>query len=132
MLLDTPNTVKVVGAPVHCNRLLILETGLYPIVDMTSLVRKEKINSTIVALTTYVDQIEGETAYGGLRLDSVPDQITVSDDMQIEVAILSQSLQSFVKAALLYKDQAVGVLDLNKVFNFNVQYEKQGVSYEKQ
>lgn len=119
MLLEAPKTERVLAAPAHCKEVMLLEANLYPLVDMSSLLKRAPVNSDAVGLIIYKENNETQASYGALRFDSIPERITVTDDMQIDMNTIDSQLREFVRAALMYEGQPVGVLDLSKIFSLN-------------
>lgn len=116
MLFDSATTYEVLGAPKHCNKLLQVETSLYPLLDLAVLIGADSVEQGIVGLTVYIDQ-NNKTVYGGIKLDTVPTQILVNDSMSMELSELGPELQDISKAAFIYENKVISVLDLNKIFN---------------
>ncbi|MBL4671374.1 MAG: chemotaxis protein CheW [Arenicella sp.] len=119
MLLEAPKTERVLAAPAHCREVMLLEANLYPVVDMSSLLKREPVDSNAIALIIYKEENETQASYGALRFDSIPERIMVTDDMQIDMDAIDSQLRKFVRAAFKYEDQSVGVLDLSEIFSLN-------------
>ncbi len=124
MLVKDSHIIGVSGAPRHCHELLLLEDKLFPLLDMAHLLDEQKsADNHVIGLLTYFEPTQEKTLYGAMRFDTTPQKIIVSDDLEVGLDKLDtadEALKPFLKTAFSYQEKTIGVLDVDKVFNYQV------------
>lgn len=118
MLLEEPEFISVVGAPERFEKAVFLKGNLYPVFN-SKLFSSKSIskNRRSIGLVIFFNEKTQQAEYGALEFESIPQKVSVSDDMEISKNDIDSKLTSFSKTAFKIKNQEILLLDLDKIFN---------------
>ncbi len=119
MLLKNPEMTSVIGASRYFDKFLIFKNNLIPVIDIDGFLHYQECNSetNIFGVITFYNHHTCKVEYGAIKFNDIPQSITVTNDMQIDIQQSDDRLTEYSKALFQYDQKAVHVLDLNKIFN---------------
>jgi len=116
MIIEDPDKINILGAAQNYQNLLLLQDKFYPILNSSAIFSSAQ-DLKVAVLVPYRDKPSNQVEYGVLELDDVPIKIHVNDEMAINKSELTQEVAEFALMGFNYDHKAVGVLDIDTLFN---------------
>lgn len=121
MLLKNPEITPVIGASRHFSSFLIFKNDFIPIINVDGLLNDTKLNNynqiDIYGVITFYNERTESVEYGAIKFNDIPQSITVTNAMQIDMSQSEDPWREYSKALFQYNDKNIHVLDMNKIFN---------------
>ena len=119
-IIATPDFIQVPKAPDYCNKIVLWNNKIIPVIDISMLTNKTSsfTRKNSVAVAIYEDPVTNELKYGGVQLSDMPVMENVTNDQ----AALKDQLKSIwwpisVSCFKSEDDEIIPVLDVSKVFS---------------
>ncbi|MDM8569568.1 hypothetical protein QUF50_08690 [Thiotrichales bacterium HSG1] len=114
---------KLFNVPVtlpYCNEVLIFQSQILPVVDMSMLMEGKKLTQTtdsIVGITVYQKDPSQPVQYACLHLATMPQNIYVDDEQECELPVQQKHWKPFTSCCFLYKNTAIPIINLAYLFS---------------
>lgn len=124
MLLENPTSIRVIGAPGYFSELLVFKGNVIPILNFETILdqdeNKHSDEYSVTGLVTFYNCRTKKAEYGAIKFNSIPENITVTNDMQVKLNQSNSTLKKYSKNVFQYDDEIIHVLNLNKLFNLRI------------
>ncbi|MEN8214799.1 MAG: hypothetical protein ABFS56_00155 [Pseudomonadota bacterium] len=127
--LVSPTLFKVPCTPHYCSEVLIFQKEILPVLDMSSLLERDKISplmSQVVGIAVYQEVPTLPIRYACLRLASMPKGIFVSDDQACDLLADQFYWKPLALSSFSRDDVVIPIIDLAYLFSEDFNAFKQG------
>lgn len=118
-LVEKPMLATIPYTPSHCQRVLLWENELLPIMDLTMWLigqSAEGANSSS-GIVAWQDRPEATPQYGVLLFSGLPRKVRVKDEQSCALPEQPSGWQTVAISCFRYDDQPVPILDLPRIFS---------------
>lgn len=115
-LVDAPETFVVPCAPDYCNRVVLWQERLLPVMDMAARLGAASSHAPFLAVVAY-QKARGEyPQFAALMLATPPQQLQVSDEQACPLPVQGNAWQELTISCFEHQGEPIPVLNLNLLF----------------
>ena len=115
-LIDTPVIYAVPHTPSFCNKVVSWQEQLLPVMDIAAKLGGANQSVKFIAVVGYQNQRGKQPEYAGLKLDSPPKQVSISDEHACNLPEAAQFWHEIAISCFEYQGEAIPVINLQVVF----------------
>ncbi len=115
-LVDAPETFVVPCAPDYCNRVVLWQERLLPVMDMAARLGTATGHTPFLAVIGYQKKRGEYPQFGALMLAAPPQQLQVSDEQACPLPAQDSAWQELAISCFEHQGAPVPVLNLNLLF----------------
>lgn len=122
-IISDPDYIEVPRTPEYCQRVVVWNNRIVPILDISMLINKTSafFQHNAVAVALYSSGDSGELNYGGIQLIDMPVLDKVSNQQYVEASELPGNWRHVSISAYRSKDDdIVPILDTQRLFSPDV------------
>lgn len=115
-----PPTFTIPFCPFYCDRVLIWNERLLPVIDLASWLTdgKQTCRSDLVGIVVYLEHGAHTPNYAGLRILSAPKRLQVHDNQACRFPQHMRRWSNIAASCFSYEsDKLIPILDLRKIFS---------------
>jgi len=119
-IVNKPESAHIPRAPVYCQKIIIWNDSLLPVMDLSCLLNDSKPSTAcnVVAVIMYRDSRNEEIHYGGISLADTPELEYVDNTQVCEFPDNKEKLQAISLSCFKSSKMCeVPILDISKVFS---------------
>lgn len=121
-VIDEPILHTVPCTPAYCRSVISWQGQLLPVMDIAAILDEGPQTPLLLAIAAYQDRTENITHFGALLLSAPPTAIAIADMQSCPLPENPVSWSKFAISCFNYRDEAIPVLNLARIFSLPVNH----------
>ena len=118
-IVENPLLEHIPQTPVTCQRVLIWENKILPVIDLTARLTHQSTThgNSIVGIVGWQAQEGAASQYGALLFNAIPRKVRVHDDQFCNLPTAPPEWHDLAISCFLHEGHAIPILDIPRLFS---------------